>query len=51
VCNNLKELQDFLNEMIESDQYTYEEILTVSQELDFLLVNYLKGQNHDKKEP
>jgi len=51
VCNNLKELQDFLNEMIESDQYTYEEILTVSQELDFLLVDYLKGQNHDKKEP
>lgn|GEM_PF-3304454 len=51
MCNNLKELQDFLNEMIESDQYTYEEILTVSQELDFLLVNYLKGQNHDKKEP
>lgn len=37
--------------MIESDQYTYEEILTVSQELDFLLVDYLKGQNHDKKEP
>ncbi|HHW66232.1 MAG: hypothetical protein PWP07_500 [Epulopiscium sp.] len=51
MCNNLKELQDFLNEMIESDQYTYEEILTVSQELDFLLVDYLKGQNHDKKEP
>jgi hypothetical protein len=51
VCNNLKELQDFLNEMIESDQYTYEEILTVSQELDFLLVDYLKRQNHDKKEP
>lgn len=37
--------------MIESDQYTYEEILTVSQELDFLLVDYLKRQNHDKKEP
>lgn len=51
MCNNLKELQDFLNEMIESDQYTYEEILTVSQELDFLLVDYLKRQNHDKKEP
>ncbi|MBZ4667800.1 MAG: hypothetical protein JG775_952 [Defluviitaleaceae bacterium] len=49
--NKLKELQEFLNEMIASEQYTYEEILSVSQKLDFLMVNYLKEQSYEEKEP
>lgn len=40
--NKLKELQKFLNEMIESEKYTYEEILFVSQKLDLLWRNHYK---------
>ncbi|MBM7685458.1 aspartyl-phosphate phosphatase Spo0E family protein [Defluviitalea raffinosedens] len=50
MCNKLKELQESLNEMIASEEYTYEEILNISQKLDFLVVNYLKEQNCEKKE-
>ncbi|NLK97646.1 Spo0E family sporulation regulatory protein-aspartic acid phosphatase [Defluviitalea saccharophila] len=48
--SKLKELQEFLNEMIASEQYTYEEILNVSQKLDFLMVDYLKEQCHEENE-
>ncbi|MBA5850384.1 aspartyl-phosphate phosphatase Spo0E family protein [Clostridium sp. cel8] len=38
--NLLEELRSKLNSMISSNEYTYEEILKVSQELDFQIVNY-----------
>lgn len=43
---NLEELRNKLNIMVDSDKYTYEEILQVSQKLDRLIVYYYKSQ-HD----
>lgn len=41
--NELENLRDKLNEMIVSDEYTDEEILKVSQQLDELVVDYYKS--------
>ncbi|MDF2505109.1 aspartyl-phosphate phosphatase Spo0E family protein [Clostridium sp.] len=38
MCKKLEELRDKLNKMLDSDKYTDEEILKVSQKLDKLIV-------------
>ncbi|MEY7998944.1 aspartyl-phosphate phosphatase Spo0E family protein [Clostridium sp. Mt-5] len=38
----LEELRDKLNKMLDSNKYTNEEILEVSQQLDKLIVYYYK---------
>lgn len=38
----IEKLRELLNNMIESGQYTYNEILEVSQELDLLIVGYYR---------
>jgi hypothetical protein len=46
MCKKLEELRDKLNKMLDSDEYTDEEILKVSQKLDKLIVNYYKSANN-----
>ena len=43
MCKNLEELRDKLNRMVISDEYTDEEVLQVSQQLDKLVVSYYKS--------
>jgi hypothetical protein len=38
----IEDLRELLNSMIDSDDYTYREILEVSQELDVLIVKYYR---------
>ena len=42
LTDELEKLRECLNQMIVSEEYTYEEILKVSQEIDCLIVQYLK---------
>lgn len=37
---NLEELREELYIMLDSNEYSYDEILNVSQELDKLIINY-----------
>ncbi|MCI1969643.1 aspartyl-phosphate phosphatase Spo0E family protein [Clostridium luticellarii] len=39
----LEKLRDKLNKMLESDKYTTDEILEISQQLDKLIVSYYKS--------
>lgn len=39
-AEKIENLRELLNSMIDSDDYTYREILEVSQELDKLIVKY-----------
>ena len=38
--NKLESLRDELNKMLESNEYTYGQILAVSEDLDKLIVKY-----------
>ncbi len=44
----LEELRDQLNSMVNSNEFTTEEILAVSQELDKLIVSYYKHNDNDE---
>ncbi|AGK97363.1 aspartyl-phosphate phosphatase Spo0E family protein [Clostridium pasteurianum] len=46
MCKKLEKLRDKLNRMLDSDKYTYEEILEVSQKLDKLVVDYYKSHEN-----
>ena len=39
----IEELRELLNDMLESESYTYNEILEVSQKLDLLIVSYYRA--------
>lgn len=42
IIKDIESLKMKLNDMIDSDEFTYSEILKVSQELDVLIVKQLK---------
>lgn len=42
IINDIEDLKKKLNDMISSDEFTYNEILQVSQELDVLIVKQLR---------
>jgi hypothetical protein len=42
IINEIENLKKKLNDMIGSDEFTYNEILKVSQELDILIVKQLR---------
>jgi hypothetical protein len=42
IINEIESLKKKLNDMIGSDEFTYNEILKVSQELDILIVKQLR---------
>lgn len=46
MCKKLEELRDKLNRMLLSNEYTDEEILLVSQQLDNLVVDYYKSHGN-----
>lgn len=46
MCKDLEETRDKLNKMLDSDEYTDEEILKASQQLDKLVVDYYKSHEN-----
>ena len=42
IAEEIEDLRELLNSMVDSDNYSYSEILEVSQELDFLIVQYYR---------
>ncbi|MHB1394125.1 MAG: Spo0E family sporulation regulatory protein-aspartic acid phosphatase [Clostridia bacterium] len=42
LAEKIENLKELLNSMVGSDDYTYTEILEVSQELDVLIVRYYR---------
>ncbi|MDF2891503.1 MAG: Spo0E like sporulation regulatory protein [Clostridia bacterium] len=47
LMNEIEKLKTKLNHMIGSEDFTYNEILEVSQELDLLIVEYLR-ENYNR---
>ena len=43
IIKEIENLKKKINNMIDSDSFTYNEILKVSQELDILIVEYIRG--------
>ena len=42
ITKEIEDLRDQLNTMLDSEDYAYNEILLVSQQLDTLIVRYLR---------